>query len=974
MKHISTHLFLLLLFFSSTLSAQGWKRTIGGNADDPGEAILQMEDEGYLLVGHGESFGDNGDRDVYVVRYDLNGNVQWTEFYNEGLEEFVHDAIATPKSEVFIVGTIQENRSEQPNAYLLKLNAFGDLKWSKTYGATGDDRFYSIVAANDEGYVMAGYSDSYGRGDRDMFIVKVDREGEVVWRKNYGSDLDEEANALVAVSDGYVMAGYVEFDSRNRDYYVVKVNEDGGLMWSRTYGSRFDYEEALDLLTNEEDELWIGGNQGTVGPIHLMKTDAEGVMIWEKEYETDFIEAQFSQMAATEDGILLSGTAAISSTNNDIYLLKVDENGNFKWSNHFGDVERTEFSYDVISTVDGGAAIVGGSAIFADVVSGSFAPLDDFVLVKTDALGNIESNRLEGRVFYDVDEDGTFSDGDFPLVDWPIQITNTTEEGDRTFFTSSNETGSYDITVGTGRYTTTVLNQNESYWTLTRNNVSNFFSTTYDTISAIDFPVTADIFCPYVEVGVSAPALSICNDANYNVAYNNIGTAQSGAFTVEVKLDEALTLNDAELPFTQQADGTYVFEVGNLAIGESGNFSINASVACEGYVVGQSHQVRARVSESLACLEPDPDWDMASVKVEGRCTEDGNVEFLISNQGDGDMRTTRNYTVGMEDIISFSAPYQLDSERDTIISREATGITTRIIVEQAEGHPGRSFPTVAVEGCGEDGANAVVETGYVTMFPEDDADPFVDIDVQENLIDASGNVLRAQPKGYREQQFIESGRDLSYHIQFQNLADEPLRHVVIRDTLPEELDIASVQIEAASHAYTFEVYDDRVLRFTFDKLSLPNINEDPTASKGFIKFRVRQNPNLATGTIITNRALISSNFSKPVLTNPVRHTIGGDLLDFVEIGIVDTDDPIVKGLDVNVFPNPFVEQTTFTLEGWTGATPQLELVDASGRVVRTANFRDHQLFFERDALPVGMYFYRITAATQLLSTGKLMIQ
>jgi hypothetical protein len=157
-------------------------------------------------------------------------------------------------------------------------------------------------------------------------------------------------------------------------------------------------------------------------------------------------------------------------------------------------------------------------------------------------------------------------------------------------------------------------------------------------------------------------------------------------------------------------------------------------------------------------------------------------------------------------------------------------------------------------------------------------------------------------------------------------------------------------------------------------LSLPNINEDPTASKGFIKFRVRQNPNLATGTIITNRALIASNFSKPVLTNPVRHTIGGDLLDFVEIGIVDTDDPIVKGLDVNVFPNPFVEQTTFTLEGWTGATPQLELVDASGRVVRTANFRDHQLFFERDALPVGMYFYRITAATQLLSTGKLMIQ
>ncbi|MEM1328442.1 MAG: T9SS type A sorting domain-containing protein [Bacteroidota bacterium] len=971
MKYTLTHVLFLLLFFTTSLSAQGWKRTIGGNADDPGEAIIQMEDEGYLLVGHGESFGDSGDRDVYVVRYDLNGNVQWTQFYDEGMEEFVHDAVANEQSDVFIVGTFQENRSEEPNAYLLKINTFGEAQWSKSYGAAGDDHFYSIVAANDGGYVMAGYSDSYGRGDRDMFIVKVDEDGNTIWRKNYGSDLDEEANAVTAVSDGYVMAGYVEFDNRNRDYYVVKVNEDGGLVWSRTFGDRFEYEEALDILSNEEDELWIGGNQGTVGPIHLMKTNAEGVLEWEREYETEFVEAQFSQMAATEDGILLSGTVAVTATDNNIYLLKVDNNGNFRWENHFGDVERSEFSYDVTATMDGGVAIVGGSAVFADVIAQG--PLDDFVLIKTDGLGNIESNRLEGRVFYDVDEDGTFSEGDVALADWPVKITNTQTDGDRVFYTSSDQTGSYNITVGTGRYTTTVLNQNEDYWTLTRNNIPNFFSTTYDTISMIDFPVTADLFCPYVEVGVSAPSLSICNDVNYNVSYCNIGTAQSGIFDVEVKLDEALTLIEAELPFTQQEDGTYIFEVDNLVLGECGTFSINASVACEGYVVGQSHQVRASVNESLACLEPDPDWDMASIKVEGRCTDEGNVEFVVSNQGDGNMRAARNYTVGLEDLIGFSAPYQLDSERDTIISREARGVTTRIIVEQAEGHPGRSFPTVAVEGCGAEDANVTVQTGFVTMFPEDDADPFVGIDVQENTTDATGNILSAQPKGYREQQFIERGRDISYHIQFQNLGDQPLRHVVIRDTLPEELDIASIQIEASSHAYTYEIYEDRILRFTFDKLELPNVNEDATASKGFIKFRVRQNPGLEKGTIITNRALISSNFSKPVLTNPVRHTIGGELLDFVEVGTVSTDDPVLEGLTVQVTPNPFVENTTFILDGWNAAA-QLEIMDASGRLLRTETFQNNQLYFNRGDLSTGIYFYRISNDSQLLSTGKMVIQ
>lgn len=965
---------LTLLLGNTFLFSQGWKRTIGGNADDPCEAIVQMQDQGYLLVGHGESFGESGDRDIYVARYDMNGNPQWTEFYDEGSQEFAHDALLTPKQEVLIVGASQPSRSEQLDAYLLKINAFGDLKWTKNYGASGEDRFYSIIDANDEGYIMAGYSDSYGRGDKDMFIVKVDNNGDVVWRKNYGGDTEEEARSVVAVEDGYVMVGYVELESRNRDFFVVKVNEEGGLVWSRTYGDRFEYEEALDIVTNESGDLWIGGNAGTVGPFYLMKTDGNGVVLWERIYETDFVEEQFSKMAATEDGLLLTGTAAVSNDNNDLYLLKVNWAGDFQWSNHFGDTERKEDSYDVIATADGGAAIVGGSAIFSDLVTGGFAPLDDFVLVKTDGLGNISSNRIEGRVFYDQDEDGVFSEGDLPLEDWPIKITQTLEDGDEEFFTISDAQGKYDITVNTGRYTTTVLNQNEDYWTLTRNNISNFFNTTYDTISMVNFPVTADIFCPYVEVGVSAPSLSICNDVNYVVSYCNVGTSQSGDFSVAVELDNALTILEADFPYTEQADGTLLFEVDNLAIGECQGFGIKAAMACEGYVVGQAHQVKARVDESLACLEPDPDWDMASIRVEGRCTDDGNVEFRISNQGNGNMVESQNYTIGMEDIVAFSAPYQLDAERDTIISREAMGVTTRIIVEQSEGHPGRSFPTVAVEGCGAEGEAVNIKTGFVTMFPEDDADPYVAIDVQENTVNKTGTVLSAQPKGYREKKYIETGRDLTYHIQFQNLGDEPLRHVVIRDTLPEELDIATVQINASSHAYSFEIYEDRILRFTFDKLSLPGVNEDATASKGFIKYTVSQLPGLAKETVITNRALIAYNFQKPVLTNAVQHTIGGDLLDFAEVIIVSTEEPTLEGLDIQVAPNPFIETAQFTLKGWEGKAAQLEVWDANGRLLRTQSFQGNQVQFERNELSTGMYFYRVVSGQQLLNSGKLLIQ
>jgi len=973
MKFIQT----LIIFFLSTsiFFAQGWKRTIGGNADDPCEAIVQMEDDGYVLVGHGESFGDDGDRDVYVVRYDLNGNPQWTKFYDEAFVEFAHDALVTPKGEIIIVGEIQNSQSAPEDAYLLKINAFGDFKWSNSFGGDGEEGINSVTLANDGGYVMVGHTTSFGAGGEDMFIVKTDASGNEIWKKNYGSDVNERATSVVAVEGGYVMAGYVDNSSIDRDIYVIKVNEQGGLVWSRTYGSRFRYEEANDLVVTEEGDLLIGGNSGTVGPFRLLKVNSNGIEIWDNTYESEFIEADFVRLALMEDGIAMAGTAAIAEDNNDIYLMKVDLQGRKVWENHFGDEERKEDGFDVITTNDGGLAIVGGSAVFKDFVNNGFVPIDDFVLIKTDSRGNINSNRIEGRVFYDRDEDGTFSEGDLPLKDWPIRLTqNIGGQDDEISYAISDENGNYDVTVGTGRYVTSVLNQNEAYWTLTTNNITNFFSTTYDTVSMVDFPVTADILCPYVEVGVSAPSLSICNDVNYTISYCNIGTSQSGEFYVDVAFDEALTVNEAALPFTNQGDNIYRFDIGGLGIGECGEFAVNTFMACEGYVVGEAHQVRASVEESLACLEPNPNWDMSSLVVEGKCNEDeGLVEFKVTNTGQ-DMNVGTVSRVVLEDVISFSAPIQLDQLEELLIEQKAEGKTTRIIVEQSEGHPGRSFPTIAVEGCGEGEGNTTVRTGYVTIFPEDDADPFVAVDVQENLENATGTMMRAQPKGYREERFIEAGRDIVYHIQFQNLENEPLRHVVIRDTLPEELDIASVVVEGSSHTYDFEIYENRILRFTLDKLSLPSINEDAAASKGFIKYRVKQVPNLPKGTVIEHQALVSLNFAKPFLTNPVKHTIGGKLFDFVELGIVSTNNPKVEGVTVKVGPNPFVEMTLFTIEGWNGKAPVIHVYDATGKLLQQQKFQNSKLLFNKAQLTKGIYFYQIETDGVLLSDGKLLIQ
>ncbi|NJK83846.1 MAG: hypothetical protein HC912_08575 [Saprospiraceae bacterium] len=261
-----------------------------------------------------------------------------------------------------------------------------------------------------------------------------------------------------------------------------------------------------------------------------------------------------------------------------------------------------------------------------------------------------------------------------------------------------------------------------------------------------------------------------------------------------------------------------------------------------------------------------------------------------------------------------------------MLKLEAKGTTYRIIAEQSKGHPGRSFPTIAIEGCGTD-RNGNASVGYVTQFPEDDADPFVAIHVQENT-SAIGTYMNASPKGYREKNTIESGRDITYHIYFQNVTNDLLRHIVIRDTLPEGLDITSVVPGASSHSYKFEVYGNRILKFTFDDLAIPSINKDEATSKGFVSFRVRQNANVPKGTVIINNASVALNFQKPFLTNEVFHTIGGDLFDFVEVAkVVSTQDVKIQGLTVTVSPNPFSEKTTFTIAGWAGKQPKLLLYD-----------------------------------------------
>jgi len=150
----------------------------------------------------------------------------------------------------------------------------------------------------------------------------------------------------------------------------------------------------------------------------------------------------------------------------------------------------------------------------------------------------------------------------------------------------------------------------------------------------------------------------------------------------------------------------------------------------------------------------------------------------------------REFLIVEDDVMMFNEAYELNSGQLLQRTVLANGSTWRLEAEQAEGHPGISMPSVTVEGCIT--AGFPFSTGFVTQFVQDDADRHRDIDCQENIGAYDPNDKQSDPKGVGSDQYIEANSELEYKIRFQNTGTDTAFTVVVRDTLPDELDVTTL--------------------------------------------------------------------------------------------------------------------------------------------------------------------------------------
>jgi len=304
---------LSVVCLSSIASAQtNWTRAYGGAGRASGYSVQQTADGGYVVAGA------NGD--VYLVRTNAQGDTLWTRTYGGPSGDYGHSVQQTTDGGFIVAGLTWSFGSGSDDFYLVKTNAQGDTLWTRTYGGPIWDEGYSVRQTSDGGYIIVGYTHSYGAGGRDVYLIRTDAKGDTLWTRTYGGTLYDQGYSVQETDDGgFIVAGLTD-DFGGRGQLLIKVNASGDTLWTRTYGG-----SGRDLGVSVKQTL-DGGYIIAGGGFYLVKTDAQGDTLWTGTYGGGTY-CQSAQQT-TDGGYIAAGwTRSFGAGGNDVYLVRTNAQG-----------------------------------------------------------------------------------------------------------------------------------------------------------------------------------------------------------------------------------------------------------------------------------------------------------------------------------------------------------------------------------------------------------------------------------------------------------------------------------------------------------------------------------------------------------------------------------------------------------------------------------------------------------------------
>jgi hypothetical protein len=379
---IAAYILVFMFFLQHVNNAQTYFQKIYQSPpyDQEGQDVVAMPDGGYLIAGYtGNS--DQYDCDVYIIKTDAFGNLVWTKTYGGAKPDFPYHMLPTQDGNYFLIGYSRSYGGGDSDILLMKIDPSGNLIWQKTYGGSGNDEGRDIVATTDGNYVIVGSSNSPGLGAQNANLIKIDPTGTVIWSKLYGGGSDDFGNSVKLCPDGgFIMLGQTfSSGAGGGDAYLVRTDVNGDTLWTKTYGGALN-DEGIYVTVNPDNGYTFlirdSSNAAMDIDTRIIRTDPSGNVAWNKVYGGTKKDTPKMVQPTSDGGYIV---AAISRSfgwiNPDMWILKFDNSGDTTWTRHYGGVNH-EHCYTVREQPDGSYIAVGKTDSYSPDMDPMFLKLN----------------------------------------------------------------------------------------------------------------------------------------------------------------------------------------------------------------------------------------------------------------------------------------------------------------------------------------------------------------------------------------------------------------------------------------------------------------------------------------------------------------------------------------------------------------------------------------------------------------------
>ena len=380
---------ILILITANTIYTQPdtlWTKTFGGSNYDLGFSVQQTLDGGFIITG-ATSYGA-GSGDVWLIKTNASGDTVWTKTFGGSNNDYGNSVQQTTDGGYIVTGGTFSYGAGGADVWLIKTGENGDVQWNNTFGSNDNEQGECVQQTTDGGFIIVGFTGSYGEGAWDVWLIKTDENGVELWSKTFGGSDWDNGNSVQQTSDGgYIITGSIEYEAGDSDVLLIKTDASGDTVWTKTFGGSNDdsglsVQQTIDggyVLTGYTESYGAGG-----ADVWLIKTDASGDTVWTNTFGGSGYDRGYSVQQTTGGGYIITGyNKSLGGGVEDVWLIKTNASGDTVWTNAWG--LNGGKGYSVQQTSDGGYIITGGieyEAGGADVLLILVAPDTGFIAIE----------------------------------------------------------------------------------------------------------------------------------------------------------------------------------------------------------------------------------------------------------------------------------------------------------------------------------------------------------------------------------------------------------------------------------------------------------------------------------------------------------------------------------------------------------------------------------------------------------------